>query len=115
MEGNEQFARPLEGSVIGASQYELHRLPVALDERLILGPHLRRRLSGEDPPDLVDRHGDALHGGRGRHRFGLQLSSKTARPGSREGTPIVDLGAPAVQLPAEGLELLGFVGKEGHE
>ncbi len=84
VDGEDELSLPAEVGVVRTQEHVSHGIRVASDEIGILDGHLSWLLPGEDAPDLVDGHRDALHRrGRG-DSLGLEFPPHPPHPPARQ-------------------------------
>ena len=111
---DQQLAIPPEGHIVRASQDEAHGVAVAANEGGVFLPRLGRAVSGEDPVDLLEGDGNALHRRGCGDRLRFEVAPQATRPGSPDRSPVVELGSPAIQLIQLGMDGIWSEGQQ-HE
>ena len=61
VEADEEFRIPPEGWIVRPAKDETHSVPISRYESSILRLDFGGPVANQDPPNLLDRHGDALH------------------------------------------------------
>ena len=114
VQADQQLPIPPEGLVVRAPKDEAHGIAVATDERGVLLSRLGRAIPGEDPVNLLESDGHALHRSGSGNGLGLQVAPQAARPGPPDGAPVVEPILPAIQLLRGGQHSLLVIGQQ-HE
>jgi len=109
VEADEEFGVPPEGPIVRPPKDETHGFPISRYESSILWLDLGGPVAGQDPPDLLDRHRDTLHRGRGGYGLRLKVSPQATYPCAGKWPPVVEPGSPLIEFVGEWGESGGVI------